>query len=45
VLKDKDFTSLSANAPELAIKLLANLGRQLSHRLRAANRTIEQLED
>ena len=45
VLKEKDFAAMSANQPELAIKLLAGLARQLSHRLRAANRTIEQLED
>ena len=45
VLKEKDFTAMSAHQPELAIKLLAGLSRQLSHRLRAANRTIEQLED
>lgn len=45
LLSEKDFAALSAREPEVAIKLLANLGRQLSHRLRAANRTIEQLED
>jgi anti-anti-sigma regulatory factor len=45
LLAEKDFASLSAREPEVAIKLLANLGRQLSHRLRAANRTIEQLEE
>lgn len=44
-LKDRDFAALSANSPGLAIKLVASLGRQLSHRLRAANRTIEQLEE
>lgn len=45
VLTGKDFASLSERSPEVAIKLLANLGRQLSHRLREANRTIQQLEE
>jgi SulP family sulfate permease len=45
VLTGKDFASLSERAPAVAIKLLANLGRQLSHRLREANRTIQQLEE
>lgn len=45
VLTGKDFASLSEGAPAVAIKLLANLGRQLSHRLRGANRTIQQLEE
>jgi SulP family sulfate permease len=45
VLTGKDFAALSERAPAVAIKLLANLARQLSHRLREANRTIQQLEE
>jgi SulP family sulfate permease len=45
VLSAERFTSLSADDPALAIKLLSNLARQLSLRLRHANRTIQQLED
>lgn len=44
-LSDESFRSLSADAPNIAIKLLANLGRELSRRLRQANRTIHQLEE
>jgi sulfate permease, SulP family len=44
VLGVKEFAALSAGAPAAAIKLLANLGRELSARLRRANRTIHQLE-
>jgi CRP-like cAMP-binding protein/anti-anti-sigma regulatory factor len=44
VLPDKEFELLSAQAPAVAIKLLANLGRELSRRVRQANRTIHQLE-
>ena len=39
-----DFATLSARAPAVAIKLLAALGRELSGRLRRANRTIRELE-
>ena len=43
---DRDnFVLLSTEAPEVAIKLLANLSRELSRRLRQANRTIHQLEE
>jgi CRP-like cAMP-binding protein/anti-anti-sigma regulatory factor len=45
VLKEKDFAAMAEDQPELAIKLLSGLARQLSHRLRSANRTIEQLEE
>jgi len=45
ILTGEEFTSLSENAPALAIKLLANLARRMSLRLRDANRTIQQLED
>ena len=45
VLDDENFASLSREAPDVAIKLLANLGRALSRRLRQANRTIQQLEE
>jgi len=44
VLSEEAFTALSAEAPGAAIKLLANLGRELSGRLRRANWTIHQLE-
>lgn len=40
-----NFVLLSGEAPEVAIKLLANLSRELSRRLRQANRTIHQLEE
>jgi MFS superfamily sulfate permease-like transporter len=45
VLAGEDFAALSEQAPAVAIKLLANLARRMSHRLRDANRTIQQLED
>jgi sulfate permease, SulP family len=44
VLGDGQFSALMSSAPHIAIKLLANLGRELSGRLRRANRTIHQLE-
>jgi SulP family sulfate permease len=44
VLSEADFAALSARTPAVAIKLLAALGRELSGRLRRANRTIHQLE-
>jgi MFS superfamily sulfate permease-like transporter/CRP-like cAMP-binding protein len=44
VLSEADFAALSARTPAVAIKLLASLGRELSGRLRRANRTIHQLE-
>jgi CRP-like cAMP-binding protein len=44
VLTREKFKALTESAPELAIKLLANISRELSARLRAANRTIQQLE-
>ena len=37
------FRSLTKEHPAIAIKLLTNLGRELSGRLRRANRTIYQL--
>ncbi len=43
-LSETDFAALSERAPAVAIKLLAALGRELSGRLRRANRTIHQLE-
>jgi MFS superfamily sulfate permease-like transporter len=39
-----NFNALAEKAPQVAIKLLTALGRELSGRLRAANRTIHQLE-
>jgi sulfate permease, SulP family len=44
VLSEKQFAALAKNAPVVAIKLLMGLGRELSGRLRRANRTIQQLE-
>jgi anti-anti-sigma regulatory factor len=44
VLSETNFAALSAQSPAVAIKLLANLGRELSGRLRLANQTIHQLE-
>ena len=44
VLAHARFTSLAAQHPSIAIKLIANLGRELSARLRRANRTIYQLD-
>ena len=44
VLTDEDFERLRREHPSVAIKLVANLGRELSRRLRQANRTIYQLE-
>lgn len=43
-LNGSDFAALSARSPAVAIKLLAALGRELSGRLRRANRTIQELE-
>ncbi|MGH8712560.1 MAG: SLC26A/SulP transporter family protein [Casimicrobiaceae bacterium] len=45
VLSEDSFNRLAQHAPGVAIKLLANLGRALSRRLRQANRTIQQLEE
>lgn len=44
VLPADAFVKLSREHPPIAIKLLASLGRELSARLRQANRTIHQLE-
>jgi SulP family sulfate permease len=43
-LSQEQFAALSSEAPALAIKLLANLGRELSGRLRRADRMIDELE-
>jgi len=43
-LSKDDFAALAKEAPAVAIKLLASLGRELSGRLRVANRTIQELE-
>jgi CRP-like cAMP-binding protein/ABC-type transporter Mla MlaB component len=45
VLSQDDFTAIAREHPGVAIKLLANLGRELSGRLRRANRAICQLAD
>jgi MFS superfamily sulfate permease-like transporter len=44
VLSQEQFAALATEAPAIAIKLLANLGRELSGRLRRANWMIDQLE-
>ena len=44
-LRRKDFAGLAHQSSATAIKLLGNLSRLLSHRLRDANRTIQQLEE
>lgn len=43
-LSETQFAVLAKNVPSVAIKLLSGLGRELSKRLRRANRTIQQLE-
>ncbi len=43
-LTTSDFTAMAAKFPIVAIRLLAAIGRELSGRLRTANRTIHQLE-
>ena len=43
VLRQPAFETLSAEHPTITVKLLRNLGRVLSGRLRRANRTIYQL--
>ncbi len=43
-LSQAQFAALSAESPAIAIKLLANLGRELSSRLRRADRMIDELE-
>lgn len=43
-LSQRDFTALAVSAPGIAITLLANLAREMSARLRTANKTIQQLE-
>jgi CRP-like cAMP-binding protein len=43
VLTRENFERLTAEHPLVAIKLLTNLGREISGRLRRANRTIYQL--
>lgn len=43
-LTTANFAALAAKSPDVAIRLLAAIGRELSGRLRTANRTIHQLE-
>jgi hypothetical protein len=43
-LSRAQFADLSVKTPAIAIKLLANLGRELSSRLRRADRMIDELE-
>jgi sulfate permease, SulP family len=43
-LTTSNFAALSAESPSIAIRLLAAIARELSGRLRTANRTIHQLD-
>ncbi len=43
-LSEASFTVLCQKQPDIAIKLLSALGRELSVRIRYANMTIQQLE-
>ena len=43
-LSEASFTTLCREQPDIAIKLLSALGRELSVRIRHANMTIQQLE-
>jgi MFS superfamily sulfate permease-like transporter/CRP-like cAMP-binding protein len=45
VLGKEEFSALVGNSPSIAIKVLTNLGSELSVRLRRANLTIHQLGD
>ena len=44
VLTEEAFERLQKDHPGVAIAVLTNLGRELTRRLRRANRTIYQLE-
>jgi hypothetical protein len=44
VLTMSNFTALTEKNPSVAVRILAAIGRELSARLRTANRTIHQLE-
>jgi len=44
VLSRTDFVALTRMYPGVAIKLLRNLARELSYRLRWANRTVFELD-
>ena len=44
VFTRRNFDELTGAHPAVAIKLLTNLGREISSRLRRANRTIYQLD-
>ena len=44
VLEQDAFQQLAVSHPEIAVKLLRNLGRELSNRLRRANRVIYQMD-
>ena len=44
VLTAPNFEALTAKYPDIAARVLAAIGRELSGRLRTANRTIHQLE-
>jgi hypothetical protein len=44
VLTTSNFTALTEKNPSVAVRILAAIGRELSARLRTANRTIHQLE-
>jgi ABC-type transporter Mla MlaB component len=44
VMRSADYAALAEKSPKAAIQLMAAIGRELSGRLRSANRTIDQLE-
>ena len=43
-LSKTDYAALAEKSPQAAIRFMAAIGRELSERLRSANRTIHQLE-
>jgi CRP-like cAMP-binding protein len=43
-LSRADYTALTGQSPQAAIQFVTAIGRELSGRLRSANRTIHQLE-
>jgi hypothetical protein len=45
VLEQEVFERITADHPGIAVTLLRNLGRELSNRLRRANRVIYQLDN
>jgi hypothetical protein len=43
VLSDASFSAMQASEPDIAIRLLVNLGRELSLRMRRANQMLHQM--